>query len=157
MTENVPPMYSKSQWFETCQLAHRCTRITLTELKGSTSQSNILNIARQRSALGLKTFVSRPERLENHAFHDFWDLGHQGVSRRQPVLVLNFFAWKAFGLRLCMVKAFQTFVPGKMFSGKMNLQIFRYDRKCTPDVTKKSMIWDMSTSSPLHPNYSYRA
>ena len=30
----------------------------------------------------------------------------------------------------------------------MNLQIFRYGRKCTPDVTKKSVIWDMSTSYP---------
>ena len=35
------------------------------------SRRSLLNIARQRSALGLKSFVSRPERPENYDFHDF--------------------------------------------------------------------------------------
>ena len=47
---------------------------------------DILNIARQRSALGLKSFVSRPERPENHDFHDFWDFGHLHFSGGRHLL-----------------------------------------------------------------------
>ena len=49
--------------------------------EGSTSASYyILNIARQRSELGLKSFASRPERPENQVFHDFWDFDQHALS-----------------------------------------------------------------------------
>ena len=42
----------------------------------------------------------------------------------------------------------------KVPRSQMNLQIFRYDRFSDPNVFKMSVILNMSTSSPLHPNYS---